>query len=97
MTLVCESQYLSKDRDLALKNGHMTALDTGRLARMANVETLILIHISDRYSDDERLALLAEARSEFPNTTFPLEWNSPHNTSGSLKDHGARIVDNALL
>ena len=76
-TLVCESQYLSKDRDLALKNGHMTALDTGRLARMANVETLILIHISDRYSDDERLALLAEARSEFPNTTFPLEWELP--------------------
>ncbi|MBV9788931.1 MAG: ribonuclease Z [Chloroflexi bacterium] len=73
-TLICESQYCHADALLAQRNFHMTAVQAAELARQAQVERLILFHISDRYDRREWLALLDEARAIFPNTTFPQHW-----------------------
>lgn len=58
--LVCESTFLSQDRDLARRTGHMTADEAGRLAAAAGARRLVLTHVSARYDDLE--PLLAEAR-----------------------------------
>ncbi len=73
-TLVCESQYLTRDAEKARGNYHLTAANAAELARAAGVEQLILIHISDRYTREEWGELLREARAIFPNTSFPPQW-----------------------
>lgn len=73
-TLICESQYCQADAALAERNYHMTAVQAAELARQAQVERLILFHISDRYDRRQWLSLLAEAQAIFPNTMFPPHW-----------------------
>jgi len=63
--LVIEATYLDEDRQLARQHGHITATAAARLARNANVQELILHHISRRYSTR---AIQAEAQAIFPNT-----------------------------
>jgi ribonuclease Z len=72
--LLCESQYLQTDLDLAEKNYHITNKQAAELAARAGVQELRLFHISDRYTNSERQILLAEARSIFANTHFPSHW-----------------------
>ncbi|MEM9140146.1 MAG: MBL fold metallo-hydrolase [Pseudomonadota bacterium] len=74
-TLVCEAQYRHADLELARKNRHMTVTNTAKLARAAEVEALILFHISERYDLAEQDAMLDEARAIFPNTAFPAHWS----------------------
>ena len=74
-TIVCESQYLAADAELARRHHHLTAPQAAELARAAGAGTLILFHVSDRYSPDGWRAMLAEARAVFPNTHFPAHWN----------------------
>ncbi|MEM9139454.1 MAG: ribonuclease Z, partial [Pseudomonadota bacterium] len=74
-TLVCEAQYRHADLELARKNKHMTVTNTAKLARAAEVEALILFHISERYDLAEQDAMLDEARAIFPNTAFPAHWS----------------------
>ncbi len=64
--LLCESTYLNDERALADEYRHMTALQAAKLARDANVGTLVLTHFSARYRDPEILG--KEARTIFPNT-----------------------------
>ncbi len=73
--LVCESQYVQADSELAVRNHHMTALGAATLAARAGLRELVLFHVSDRYADDDWAGLLAEARTIFPNTRFPARWN----------------------
>jgi ribonuclease Z len=73
--MICESQYLSMDSDLAAKNYHMTSKQVAETALKAGVKELILFHISDRYQDNERAEILKEAQAIFPNTRFPKDWN----------------------
>jgi ribonuclease Z len=77
-TLVCESTYRQDDADLADRNLHLTSKQTAELARDAEVQRLVLIHVSDRYTPDEWLALLEEAQGIFPATSFPDPWGDPH-------------------
>lgn len=49
--LLCESTYLEKDKHLASKHLHLTAMQAAYIAKKANVETLILTHFSARYRD----------------------------------------------
>lgn len=74
-TLICESQYCQADAALAQRNYHMTAMQAAELARQAQIERLILFHISDRYDRRKWLNLLAEAQAIFPNTMFPPHWS----------------------
>jgi ribonuclease Z len=62
--LVVESTFLSTERELADKFGHLTAAQAGRVAADSGVRTLVLTHFSQRYQDPE--AFGAEAAAEFP-------------------------------
>ena len=77
-TMICESQYLSDEKEFARKNYHLTAAQSARLAKTANVKRLFLFHISDRYKIKEYSAILNEARKIFPETYFPSEWKIKH-------------------
>lgn len=72
--LVCESQYRHSDRELARKNCHATARSVARLARDAGVKRLILMHLSERYSERDWLGMLREARQVFAAADFPPGW-----------------------
>jgi ribonuclease Z len=73
-TVVCECQYRSADRELAVRNMHMAADEVAEMAARAGVGRLVLFHLSDRYQLDGWRELLAEARAVFPNTSFPDGW-----------------------
>jgi ribonuclease Z len=73
-TVICECQYLDEDADLAARNYHMTPSAVATLARRADVGRLILFHVSARYRRDGWMRLLAEARTVFPRTDFPPQW-----------------------
>ena len=64
-TLVIEATYLEEDAEMARQFGHMTAAQAARLAKEANVNTLILTHLSRRYNGR---MIRQEARAIFPNT-----------------------------
>jgi ribonuclease Z len=64
-TLVIESTYLVQESDMANRFGHLTAAQAAQLAVEANVQHLILTHLSRRYRERD---ILAEARAIFPNS-----------------------------
>jgi ribonuclease Z len=73
-TLVCESQYLGVDAELARRNHHMTAARAGELAARAGVGRLVLFHLSRRYGVEGWRQVLAEGRAVFPRAELPAEW-----------------------
>ena len=62
--LFCEAAFSERDREKARNTHHLTAKESGILARMAQVKQLVLFHFSRRYQDYS--PLLEEARQEFP-------------------------------
>jgi ribonuclease Z len=69
--LIHEATYMQEDVDLAERGLHSTATMAARVAKEANVKTLILTHFSPRYEAEggNRLnEMLAEAQAIFPNT-----------------------------
>jgi ribonuclease Z len=73
--MICESQYRAADGELAERNYHMTCVQAAETAKQANVQELILFHVSDRYEKPEWHELLNEACAIFPNTHFPEGWS----------------------
>jgi ribonuclease Z len=74
-TVVCESQYLSTDKKLALKNYHLIVSQAADIASKGGAGKLILFHNSDRYNVKKDFPLfLKEAGEIFPNTIFPEDW-----------------------
>lgn len=73
--IVCEGQYRHADLELAQKNYHMTTVLSATLAQRAQVEELVLFHLSDRYVRTEWIEMLHEAQRIFPNTHYPAAWN----------------------
>ena len=71
--LVTEATYSDVDDDLARQNDHITAGQAARLAREANVEQLILTHISGRYRERD---LEDEARAIFPNSVVARDFDA---------------------
>lgn len=63
--LTIEATYLQEDAEMARQFGHMTAAQSAELARSADVDTLLLTHISRRYFTRD---IRREARSIFPKT-----------------------------
>lgn len=63
--VVCESTFLSRDKELANSFGHLTAAQAAEIADEAGARLLVLSHFSQRYPDEEVFA--AEARAIFPN------------------------------
>jgi ribonuclease Z len=56
-----ESTFLEKNKKLAFPTKHSTAKQAAEIAKLANVETLILGHYSTRYSDLEDFRREAQA------------------------------------
>jgi ribonuclease Z len=75
--VICESQYRKDDAELAKANYHMTSEQVGKLAAAANIQELLLFHLSERYGKDEWPELLQEVREHFPNAHFPASWDLP--------------------
>ncbi len=68
--LYCEATFLHEDLHLAKQYYHLTAKQTGWIAKTAKVKQLFLIHLSLRYPNP--FMLLKEAQDEFSNTQFPI-------------------------
>ena len=73
-TMICESQYMSSEKEYAKKNYHLTAKQAAQIAKAINARKLILFHISDRYRVKDYPFLVREAREVFPETYLPPEW-----------------------
>lgn len=63
--LVIEGTYLEEEKEMAKQYAHLTVGEAARLAAEANVQKLILTHVSRRYRDKD---IEKEARSVFANT-----------------------------
>ena len=69
--LIHESTYSDKETAMAFERGHSTATMAAEIATKANVNQLILTHISPRYTPGNQTSpndLLNEAKAIFPNT-----------------------------
>ena len=66
-----EATYFHQDIEKAKRNMHSTALQAATIAKMANVRTLIIGHLSSGIKDKD--PLLREAQSVFPNTILAQE------------------------
>lgn len=64
--LFCESSFLEEQKDLAIERKHMTALQSGEIAKKAKIEHLVLMHYSQRYKDINMFE--KEAKKVFKNT-----------------------------
>ncbi|WP_304125482.1 ribonuclease Z [Methanosphaera cuniculi] len=66
--LIHEATFTKDMRDKALENGHTVAYDAATIAKKANVEQLILTHLSNRFTDSKPLE--DEAQEVFENSTY---------------------------
>lgn len=66
--LVCEGMFEEALINHAREKKHMTSKQAATIARDANVDRMLLIHYSPRYTDKQLSILLDEARSIFPRT-----------------------------
>lgn len=66
--LVHEATFTKDIKDKAIENGHTVAADAARIAKDANVEQLVLTHLSNRYTDSK--PLVDEAKEIFENTVY---------------------------
>lgn len=66
-----EATFLSDREELALKTGHSTALQAGKIAAAAETKLLLLGHFSNRYRNLK--AFQNEARKVFSNTLISVE------------------------
>lgn len=71
--LVIESTYMQEEADMAKQFSHLTARQAAELAVKANVNKLILTHISRRYREKD---VLAEAQAIFPNVTVARDFDN---------------------
>jgi ribonuclease Z len=70
--LVIEATYTSEDEDLARQFAHLTARQAAELALQANVQHLILTHLSRRYRERD---VLSEASAIFKNTVVARDFD----------------------
>jgi len=68
--LICEAQYRHDDDELAERNYHATTSRVASLAKAAEVDQLLLFHLSGRSSVAEWQAMLEESRKIFPRLDF---------------------------
>lgn len=58
--VVCESTYLSTEKEEALSHAHMTAQFAAEMAKSANAKKLVLTHFSQRYANIEDFEIEAQ-------------------------------------
>lgn len=73
--LICEATYLDYEADMARQFGHLTARQAAELAQKAQVQNLILTHISRRYRERE---IVSEAEKIFPGAIVARDFDHFH-------------------
>ncbi|MCY0876977.1 MAG: MBL fold metallo-hydrolase, partial [Firmicutes bacterium] len=68
--LVHEATFCASEQEHANRTHHSTASETATIARSADVRTLILTHVSPRYTSADLHEMLAEAQAIFPQTVL---------------------------
>lgn len=81
-TLVIESTYIDEEAEMARSFGHMTAAAAARLARDANVKTLVLTHLSRRYFERD---IRREAQAIFPGAVVARDFDHYQITRGGAE------------
>ncbi|MEV2275574.1 ribonuclease Z [Nocardiopsis sp. NPDC049922] len=66
--LVIEATFLDAQAHLAQAYQHLTARQAGRIAAQAQVRTLVLTHLSERYDHTDEPHFVAQAAQEFDGT-----------------------------
>ena len=61
-----EGMFLDGDQPLAEEKSHMTVVEAASMADKAQVQDLVLVHLSPRYQDQTRRLLQEQARAVFP-------------------------------
>lgn len=79
--LVIEATYLETESEMARRFSHLTARQAAALAVEAEIDQLILTHISRRYRERD---VLAEAREVFPNTVVARDFDTYQIKRGEL-------------
>ncbi len=92
--LVCESTYLDRDADLARRFGHITAGQAAKLAREAQVRTLVLTHLSQRYRIRD---ILEEARAIFPDTIVARDFDRFRVTRDRIDLTNTQLEDDEVV
>lgn len=67
---ICESTYMEDLKELAAEKKHMSIKQCAEVALEANAKSLILTHISARYSDLNEDIMLKDVKNIFPNITI---------------------------
>lgn len=70
--LIHESTYEEADKEHAIANAHSTVKEAANIAKEANVNQLVLTHISTRYTDDE--VMKKESKEVFENTIIAYDY-----------------------
>jgi ribonuclease Z len=68
--LVSEANFALDKEAVAIKVGHLTAVQAASIAAKAKVKCLMLNHVSREYANDVG-TILTEAQTVFPNTLLP--------------------------
>jgi len=68
--LICESTFDSSLKDKAKEYKHLTSKQAGEIAKKSKAKELYLVHISQRYSKDNK-KILNEAKKIFKKTHIP--------------------------
>ena len=81
--LIHESTYLTSEEANAEAHSHSTAKQAAEVADEADVGTLVLIHVSNRYKDLK--PVLEEASAVFPNVVVPRDFELYVTVKGGIK------------
>lgn len=84
--LITEATYLDYEAELARKHGHITAREATELAINADVNNLILTHLSRRYRERD---ILAEAQAAFPDAAVARDFSHYRVRRGQPLEHVA--------
>ena len=68
--LVCESTFMSELKNKAKEYKHLTSKQAGEIAKKSKSKELYLVHLSQRYSKDNK-RVLSESRKIFKKTHIP--------------------------
>lgn len=71
---ICESSFDSSEIKIAKEHMHMTAGETGKIAKEAKVEKLILTHVSQKY-DNKLGIILDDAKKNFKNVVIAKDFD----------------------
>lgn len=72
--LICESTFSKEESEDALEKGHMTSIESAKVANQSKSKALALVHLSQRYEAVPKV-ILNEAKEVFENVIIPEDFD----------------------